>query len=208
MPRNMGTSGEITKPAAFLPSEGELQFPKSHPRRRKSLIASFPSTTFGEWPRCQWAVCPWSSAGADCVSPISLGSCWAPLLPLKPRGRNNPEGANLSRFLWPWIHPEGCGRDQVRAMQHPCSCFPSNSSSCFPLQIPFLSLQSRPTTPSLSHTKQRLGEFHGPYSHLIHILMEDAFTFNLSSQMHSSSPANAGGTHLENRYLGIPHKTS
>lgn len=87
----------------FFLARASWQFPKSDPRRRKPLFASFFSATLKCWQQCRWAEHPQSSPGADYVSPI----CRAPLLPLEPRGRNTPTVDNLSRFLWPWIHPGG-----------------------------------------------------------------------------------------------------
>lgn len=133
-------SGEISEPAAFLLS-GNWQFPKTDSRRSASPFASFPRTTLKDQ---LWVACPQSTHELhvpQVFRGLLLGTTAAP----QALGQFQQLFVTMSSPRRPHdtcmkgnLH-HGAGRDQVRASEHPCSCFPSNSSSCFPLHIPFLS---------------------------------------------------------------------
>lgn len=182
---NMGLSGEITEPAAFLLSEGELAIAQKWSQKEQIPICLRAALRDQLW--CPWAACPQSTHGADCVFPSSLGdSCWTPLLPFEPWD-------NSSSFLWLWIHPGGhmrlvwkgtCTAEllwQGAGESH--ASIPARVSLATPAPASLYtspsSLQSRPRlSPSFSHTNQRWGEFSEPCVHSVQILMEDALALN------------------------------
>lgn len=79
----------------FFLARESWQFPKSDPRRRKPLFASFLSATLKRWQRCRWAEHPWSSPGADHVSPI----CRASLPPLGASGEKYSHSGQFKQIF-------------------------------------------------------------------------------------------------------------